>query len=112
MDVILDRSARLAFEEQERERVRMQRYEELRSESNSTAVRVRAWEKLHGLRLPTSPTHGILRVISVATGIPVVALREEQQARRDARLPRPVAKVEVPALEAEVRLETGASQQP
>ncbi|HEY4212427.1 MAG TPA: hypothetical protein VGM84_13190 [Steroidobacteraceae bacterium] len=89
MQVIVDRSERLALEEQERERTRAQHYEELRSEFNSAAVRLRAWEKLHGLRLPTSSNHPILRVISAATGVPVAAIRDEQQARRDARAGRP-----------------------
>jgi hypothetical protein len=111
MDLIADLTERLAFEERERERLRMQQFEELRSEINSVAVRVRAWERLYGLLLPTSPTHAILPVISVATGIPVAAIREEQRARRDARLPRPVAKVQVPAREEDVRLDTTASQQ-
>jgi len=96
MQVILDPSERLALEEQERERVRAQHYEELRSEHNSIGVRIRAWEKLHGLRLPTSSAHPVLRVISAATGIPLAALRDEQQARRDARLALPVTKVETP----------------
>ena len=96
MQVIVDPSERLALEEQERERVRAQHYEELRSEHNSIAVRVRAWEKLHGLRLPTGSAHPVLRVISAATGIPVAAIRDEQQARRDARLGRPVAEAEAP----------------
>jgi len=109
MPVIVDRAERLAFEQRERERLRLQHFEELRSEFNSIAVRVRAWEKLYGLRLPTSPTHGILPVISVATGIPVAAIREEQQARRDARPPPPVAKESPP--EGGVRLDTTASEQ-
>jgi len=91
MHVIMDRAERLAMEGLERERVREQRYEELRSEFNSTAVRVRAWEKLHGLRLPTSSLHPILRVISASTGIPIAAIRDEQQSRRSAPATQPVA---------------------
>jgi hypothetical protein len=98
MQLIVDRSERLALEEQERERVRAQHYEELRSEFNSIADRVRAWEKLHGLRLPTGSAHPILRVVSAATGISVAAIRDEQQARRAARAGRPVAQVEAPAV--------------
>jgi hypothetical protein len=94
MDAIADHRERRELEERERERVRTLQYEELRSEFNSTGVRVRAWEKLHGLRLPTSSAHPILGVISAATGIPVAALHDEQQARRLARMPRPAAKVE------------------
>jgi hypothetical protein len=110
MQVIVDPSERLALEEQERERVRAQHYEELRSEHNSIAVRVRAWEKLHGLRLPTSSAHPVLRVISAATGIPVAALRDEQQARRSACLGGPATKVEAqPAPDAP--LDIGAAKQ-
>ena len=95
MNIIADRSEKLEFEEQEREHARTLRYAELRSELNSTSVRVRAWEKLHGLRLPVGSTHRILAVISRATGIPVAALHEEQQARRVARTAQPAAKIEV-----------------
>lgn len=99
MQLIEDRNERLAREELERERTRTQRYEELRSEFNSTAVRIRAWEKLHGLRLPSSSIHPILRVISVATGIPLADIRGEQQTRRDARAGQPAAgKIEAPAI--------------
>lgn len=96
MQVIVERSERLALEEQERERVRAQHYEELRSAHESAAVRLRAWERLHGLRLPASSSHPILHVISAATGIPVAAIRDEQQARRAAHPGRPVAKIEAP----------------
>ena len=108
MELVVDRSERLALEEQERERTRSQRYEELRSEFNSTAVRVRAWEKLHGLRLPTSSVHPILRVISAATGIPVAAIRDEQQARRDASAGATAAKGIETATAADTRSEPGA----
>jgi hypothetical protein len=96
--VIEDPDEKRALEEQERERARAQRYEELRSEFNSTAVRIRAWEKLHGLQLPTSSLHPVLRVISAATGIPIAAIREEQQLRRDARASQPrEGQIEAPA---------------
>ena len=110
MQVIVDRSERLALEVQERERVRAQHYEELRSEHESTAVRLRAWERLHGLRLPTSSSHPILRVIAAATGIPVAAIREEQQARRAAHPGRPIAMIEAPSVP-EGTFDNGAANQ-
>jgi len=94
-DAVADHRERRKLEEQERELQRTQRIEELRSEFNSTAVRVRAWEKLHGLRFPTSSNSPVLHVISAATGIPVEALRDEQDARRAARTARPAAQVSV-----------------
>jgi hypothetical protein len=71
-----------AAEEEERVNERTRQLEELRSELNSAPTRIRAWEKMHGLRLPISPNHPVLAVIAGATGIPLPALRQEQQARR------------------------------
>ncbi len=111
MDAMADHRERRELEERERERVRTQRYEELRSEFNSTDVRVRAWEKLHGLRLPTSSEHPVLDVISAATGIPVAVLRDEQHARRKARTARPAADMEATSPPADVRVDGSAEQQ-
>ena len=94
VDALTDDRKRREFEQHERDRVRALQYEELRSEFSSTEVRVRAWEKLHGLRLPMSSSHPVLHVISAATGIPIAALHDEQQARRAARTPRPATSVE------------------
>ncbi len=89
-ELLIDHRKQLAFEEEERAKQRALQLEELRSAVNSPSVRIRAWEKLYGLRLPTSPTHPILKVISSSTGISLAALREEQQARRGRQVaPRP-----------------------
>src|SRR5579862_8969460 len=85
MELLTDHRERLAAEEEERLKQRARQFEELRAEFNSVPVRIRAWEKMHGLRLPTSPAHPILDVISSVTGIPLAALREEQLARRPRR---------------------------
>jgi hypothetical protein len=82
LDLLADHRERLALEEEERVRKRTSQLEELRSEVNSAPVRIRAWEKMHGLRLPSDPAHPILRVIASNTGISLACLREEQQARR------------------------------
>ena len=87
---LTDHRERLAVEEEERVNERARQLEELRSELNSAATRIRAWEKMHGLRLPISPTHPVLAVIAGATGVPLPALRQEQQARR-AKLETPPA---------------------
>lgn len=92
MDPVVDHRERCKLEEQERDWQRTQRLQELRSEFKSIATRIRAWEKLHALRLPTSPDHPALHAISAATGIPIEALQDEQQARREGR---PAAPVEV-----------------
>ena len=94
LELLADHRERLTLEEEERERKRTSQFEELRSEVNSVSVRIRAWEKMHGLRLPSDPKHPILRVIASTTGIPVACLREEQQARRVGRVTHPLAKSE------------------
>jgi hypothetical protein len=94
-ELLADHRERIAVEEEERAKQRTLQFEELRSEFNSASVRIRAWEKMHGLRLPASPDHPILDVIASATGIPLAALREEQQARRAKRVTPPVAADEV-----------------
>ncbi len=111
VDAITHRRDLRELEERERDRVRTLRYEELRSEFNSIAVRVRAWEKLHGLRLPTSSSHPVLRAISAASGIPVAALRDEQRARRKARADRPETNVEVTGAPSELSPDSSATQQ-
>jgi aspartate/glutamate racemase len=94
-ELLADHRERLVVEEEERVKQRARQFEELRSELNSAAVRIRAWEKMHGLRLPTNPAHPILDVIASATGVPLVALREEQQARRARGVTPPAEKGDV-----------------
>jgi hypothetical protein len=81
LELLADHRERLAIEDEERARKRTSQLEELRSEVNAVSVRIRAWEKMHGLRLPSDPAHPILRVIESNTGIPLACLREEQRAR-------------------------------
>jgi hypothetical protein len=85
LELLADHRERLALEEEERAKKRTTRFEELRSEVNAVPVRIRAWEKMHGLRLPSDPAHPILRVIASNTGISIACLQEEQQARASSR---------------------------
>src|SRR4029077_4159267 len=80
-DLINDYRARRALEEQERAQRRRIEIEEQRSDLNPPNVRIRAWEKLHGLRLPASSTHRILDIIAVDTRLTLAEVQEEQQAR-------------------------------
>jgi hypothetical protein len=50
--------------------------------NNSPSVRIRAWEKVHKLRMPGDPQHRVLRVIAAATGLTAEQVREEQLARK------------------------------
>jgi hypothetical protein len=70
--------------EVEREERANQRRHELavqRSELNPPDVRIRVWEKLHGLRLPSDLAHPILGVIAVGTRLTLAEVQAEQCAR-------------------------------
>jgi hypothetical protein len=70
---------RLAHEEYERAEKRRQELAEQRSDLNPPDVRIRMWEKLHQLRLPSDPAHPILDVIAISTRLTLAEVREEQR---------------------------------
>jgi hypothetical protein len=72
---------RLAHEESERAEKRRQDLAEQRSDLNPPDVRIRTWEKIHQLRLPSDPTHPILDVIAVSTRLTLAEVQEEQRTR-------------------------------
>jgi len=72
---------RLVKEEHERAEKRRQELAEQRSELNPPDVRIRTWEKLHQLRLPSDPAHPILDVIAISTRLTLEQVREEQRTR-------------------------------
>jgi hypothetical protein len=73
--------ARVALEQDERAQQRRLELAEQRSDHNPPDVRIRIWEKLHGLRLPRDAAHPILEVIASSTRLTVAEVREEQRAR-------------------------------
>jgi hypothetical protein len=86
VDFIRDYRARLAVEEEVRaQRRRLEQAEQCLS-SNPPATRIRAWEKVHGLRLPLNATHPILQTIAIATHLTLAEVRHEQLTRMAARL--------------------------
>ncbi|MEO6186852.1 MAG: hypothetical protein ABIP38_03540 [Steroidobacteraceae bacterium] len=88
-EFVSTRAERLAVLDFERAEQRRQRQEEQRLESNTPEVRVRAWERLHGLTLPAGPSHPILANICAATGLARAEVLEVQNlraARRAARV--------------------------
>jgi len=80
-DLVKSPAERLAHEEYERAEKRRQELAEQCSDLNPPDVRIRMWEKLHQLRLPSDPTHAILDVIAVSTRLTLAEVREEQRAR-------------------------------
>ena len=80
-DLVRTPSERLAHEESERAEKRRQELAEQRSDLNPPDVRIRAWEKIHQLRLPSDPAHPILDIIAVSTRLTLAEVQEEQRKR-------------------------------
>jgi hypothetical protein len=80
-EIIRDHRTRIALEEHEKAERRRLELAEQRSELSTPEMRIRTWEKVHDLRLPTDPDHPILDVIAVATRLTIGQVREEQDAR-------------------------------
>lgn len=78
---VSDHRARLAREHAEMEQRRSDALAGQVSVVNAPAERIRIWEQLHGLPLPRSPTHKLLRVIAAATQLRLEQIREVQQQR-------------------------------
>jgi hypothetical protein len=72
---------RFAQEERERAERRRQQLAEQRSDANPPDVRIRTWERLHGLRLPSDPAHPVLDLIAVSTRLTLEQVHDEQRAR-------------------------------
>lgn len=62
------------------ERKRLEAAEQT-SELNLPGARIRAWELVHGLRMPSSPAHSILDQIAVTTQLSLAEVHEEQRMR-------------------------------
>ena len=72
---------RLAQEEHERAEKRRRELAEQRSDLNPPNVRIRTWEKLHQLRLPSDPAHPVLDIIAISTRLTLAEVQEEQRTR-------------------------------
>lgn len=72
---------RCVMEEQDRLAQKRMEREELHRESRTADERIRAWEKFHELRLPTSASHRLVEVIAAATHLTLAEVALEQQAR-------------------------------
>jgi len=72
---------RFAHEEIERAERKRRQLDEQRSDANPADVRIRTWERLHGLRLPSDPEHPVLDLVAVSTRLTLAQVQEEQRAR-------------------------------
>jgi hypothetical protein len=80
-DALKDLRAEAERARQEKAEQRRLEAAELQSNEHSPERRIRAWEKLYGLHLPTDANHPVLDVIAASTHLTLEQLREEQRAR-------------------------------
>jgi hypothetical protein len=80
-DLVTSAAERLAREEFERAEKRRNELAEQCSELNPPDVRIRTWERIHELRMPSDPAHPILDVIALSTALTLEEVREEQRTR-------------------------------
>ena len=85
VDIIREHRARVAVEAAERMEKRRAEQAEQCASSNAPEMRIRVWEKVHGLRLPLDTAHPIVAVVATETHLTVAEVQEEQRARRTAR---------------------------
>ena len=80
-DIIRTHAERLAQDAEERRHQRQRELAEQSSTANPPDARIRAWEKVHALRMPGDAAHPVLDVIAHGTGLTLEQIREEQRAR-------------------------------
>lgn len=78
---LLDYRQRRELETRAREERRRLELADQRSDMNSAEARIRAWERVHHLRMPADASHPILRQIAAATDLPLADVLAEQQSR-------------------------------
>ena len=80
-DVVLDHRARLERMRLEAADRRERALNDQTSPVNSPDARVRAWERLHQLRLPKDPAHPILLQVAQQTALDMDQVLEVQRQR-------------------------------
>jgi hypothetical protein len=82
-ELITDYRVRLALEQTQAEERRRMELLELSAVANAPATRIRAWERTHGLTLPSGSSHPVLSSVAAATRLSLEQVREEQRRRID-----------------------------
>ena len=80
-DIVSDYRRRRVLEECERAELKRIDLETQRSPLNSADLRIRAWEKVHRLSIPSDPHHPVLIAIAAATQLTLVEVQNEQRLR-------------------------------
>ena len=90
-EIIRTHAEQLAQDAEQRLRQRQRELAEQSSTANPPDVRIRAWEKVHALRMPGDAAHPVLEVIARGTGLALEQIHEEQRARLALRTKRSAA---------------------
>jgi len=80
-DPLLDHRARIERAQLEAAERREQSLIDQRSTANSLDTRVRAWERLHQVRLPKDPAHSVLLLVAKQTGMTLNDVQDVQRQR-------------------------------
>ena len=80
-EILSDYRQRRALEEHERAELKRVNVAEQYSGVNTVDVRIRAWERVHGLRMPSDPKHPVLQAIAAATQLALADVLNEQGLR-------------------------------
>jgi hypothetical protein len=80
-DIASDYHRRRALEERERAELKRMDLETQWSPLNSADLRIRAWESVHRLSMPSDPNHPVLVAIATATRLTLVDVQNEQRLR-------------------------------
>lgn len=86
-DIASDYRRRRALEERERAELKRMDLETQCSPSSSADLRIRAWEKVHRLAIPSDPGHPVLVAIASATQLTLAEVQNEQRLRFAQRAP-------------------------
>lgn len=78
---VMDRRSAALLEEQVRSAERKERLAAQCSPLNEPAERIRIWEQLHALNLPSAASHKLVRVIARQTDLSVRQVQDEQRRR-------------------------------
>jgi len=78
---VAEHRSRLAHEQEIAQQRRTEALAGQVSISNTPSARILIWEQLHGLPLPSSPNHKLLKVIAAATDLQIEQVQEVQKAR-------------------------------
>jgi hypothetical protein len=87
LDSVVDRRAAAQREEKERAALRQKYLSAQTAQHREPQQRIRLWEQLHCMHLPTAAGHRLVRVIAEQTALTIEQIQAEQVRRAAAEAP-------------------------